>query len=426
MISNVRLFLLSLLQTLKASFWLIPICMLVGALILAFLIVEIDLQIIAGGYDIWPELRLSVAGAREIVSTIAGSMITVASLVFSMTLVALSLVTQQLGPRILQIFMEDRPTQIMLGLFIATFVFAMVVLGAIGIGQANEFVPKLSVAVAGGLAIVAFTSVILFVHHIARNIQADVVIFNISQKLQHAEEALSNNDKDNAREVEPEQFERILAKLEGRARTISLSHASGYVQYVDNQGALSVAKEHGLTIALRCRPGHFILKGRPLLIAAPASEIDDELAEKLEQIVQIGSQRTRVQRVEFEMLALVEIALRALSKGINDPFTAISCIDRISEGLAKIMKYHPDFQILYGENDTPRVLSYPQTFEHFLKKTCEPILNAAADIPLVLDRLEHMLEELKALGAREKRINAIDEQLAKLNNLQQKASLPTG
>jgi len=413
---DIRPFLASLFQKLQGSFWLIPICMVIATLILAPLIVQLDLALADTSSNLlWPAFLLSVDGAREILSAIAGSMITVASLVFSMTLVALSLVTQQLGPRILQIFMEDRPTQIMLGLFIATFLFAMVMLGAVGIGRADDFIPRIGVTLAAILAVLAFGAVILFIHHIARNIQADVVIFNTAEKLQNATDALSREGSaDKTEWVEKDRFHEILDELERNASTIKLGHRSGYVQYVNNETALNLATEHDLQIALRCRPGHFILRGRPILVASPASRVDDDLAVKLEAIVQIGPQRTRVQRVEFEMLALVEIALRALSKGINDPFTAISCIDRLSEGLAKLMQQHPDYRLVCGKDDTVRVLDYPQTFEQYLDRTCDPIRHSASDTPMVLERLEQMLEDLRSISQHAVQKAALDDQLVKV------------
>ncbi|NJM33652.1 MAG: DUF2254 domain-containing protein [Rhodomicrobium sp.] len=416
-LSRIRPLLLNLFYSLKASFWLIPILMLAGALLTAPAIVRLDVWLAANtASPLWQGFKLSPDGAREILSVIAGSMITVASLVFSMTLVALSLVSQQLGPRIPQIFMEDRPTQVMLGLFIATFLFALAVLGSLGIasGGDRDFVPRISVLIAAILAVFSFVAIILFIHHIARSIQADIVVFNTAQKLQSAIGSMAHDCGETAMWLNREEFEALSAAVERNACDVKLSRRSGYVQYVDEEGALALAKEHDVRIALRCRPGHFVLRGRPLLLASPADRIEDELREKLESLIHLGELRTREQRVEFEMLALVEIALRAISPGINDPFTAISCIDRLSEALANLMERDNGYRVLTDKDGDQRVLCYPQTFEHYLDSTFDPIRHAAADIPMVLDRIEHTLKELQAIAAKEMQARALGDQLGLL------------
>jgi len=399
-------------QQLKASFWLIPLCMVGAALILGPAVVEYDLsRADSPDNGLIPGLRLSEEGARMILSAIAGSMITVASLVFSMTLVALSLVAQQLGPRILQIFMEDRPTQIMLGLFIATFLFAMVVLGSVGFGSGDSFIPTFGVFLSGFLAVVAFIAVILFIHHIAQQIQADVVIHKTAQKLQAAADELVEEAKNNsAKSVDKARFDELQNNFEKDARHVFAKRRSGYVQQIDTVKLMGLAGEHDLQIILLCRPGEFVLNGRPLLTATPAANLDDDIAGKLQHAVLIRPQRTREQHVEFEMLALVEIALRALSKGINDPFTATSCIDWLSVGLAKLMSRYPDYQIHCDDDDRTRVLEHPQTFERYLKRTINPIREAASDVPLVLRRLDQALTDLRAIADHDAQIRALDEQ----------------
>jgi uncharacterized membrane protein len=413
MFSNPRAFLINLVQSMKASFWLIPLCMLVASLIFALIVVEYDLYLAAEGERfILPKLRLSTEGARMILSAIAGSMITVASLVFSMTLVALSLVASQLGPRILQIFMEDRPTQVVLGLFIATFLFAMIVLGSVGFGRGDEFIPTLGVIVSGGLAVIAFVGVILFVHHIARQIQADVVIHQTSDKLLAAAKNWSKDTENGAVEwVDREKYEELRDAFADETCQVSIGPSSGYVEYIDTRQAVHLAKEHNLKITLLHLPGEFMIAGRPVMKVSPARRVTDKISKKLKAIVQLGDQRTREQRVDFEMLALVEIALRALSKGINDPFTAISCINWLSAGLAKLMDRYPDYRVHCDADERIRVLEAPQTFAHYLEKTFSPIRVAATDLPMVLDRLRDAVADLQAIAIHQPHQHALDEQM---------------
>jgi uncharacterized membrane protein len=339
-------------------------------------------------------------------------MITVASLVFSITLVALSLVAQQLGPRILQIFMEDRQTQIMLGLFIATFILALIVLASVGSGQGREFVPVISLIVTGVLAVIAFVAVILFIHHIARQIQADVIIYQTSQKLRAAaEDEIGEEVNSGAESVEADEFAELRESFMEDACEIPIKERSGYVQFIDYKAAMKCASDSDVRLTLVCKPGQFIIGGRPVMMAAPAGNVDDELKKDLQSTVALTGLRTREQHIEFEMLALVEISLRALSKGINDPLTAISCIDWLSAGLAKLMNRYPEFLVHRDENGTVRILEYPSTFERYLKKTFDPIRQAAGEVPIVLERLEHSLLELKQIAKHQTQIDAIAEQL---------------
>jgi uncharacterized membrane protein len=413
MLSSLRPLLTKIILGLKASFWLIPLVMVVVSLVVAPVIIEYDLflaQRSTGLPDFFPPI--STEGAKMILSAIAGSMITVASLVFSITLVALSLMAQQLGPRILQIFMEDRPTQIMLGLFIATFIFAIIVLGSVGFGEGQKFIPLIGVLVTGALAVIAFVAVILFIHHIARQIQADIVIHQTSVKLRKATDDLLEDDKSAGSEcVDAAEYASLREEFGEDAREILISDRSGYVQFIDFEAAMKCAHENDVRLLLLCRPGHFILGETSIMLAEPAASVDDKLAKNLQSFVTLSGRRTRVQHVEFEMLALVEIALRALSPGINDPFTAISCIDWLSEGLAQLMRRYPDFRIHRDEQDKIRILEYPQTFERYLKKTLNPIREAASDIPIVLERLEHSLTQLKQLARHSSQIDTIDELL---------------
>jgi uncharacterized membrane protein len=307
--------------------------------------------------------------------------------------------------------MEDRPTQVVLGLFIATFLFAMIVLGSVGFGRGDEFIPTLGVIVSGGLAVIAFVGVILFVHHIARQIQADVVIHQTSDKLLAAAKNWSKDTEDGAVEwVDREKYEELRDAFAGETREVSIGRWSGYVHYIDTRQAVHLAKEHDLKITLLRLPGEFMIAGHPIMTVSPASRVTDEIAEKLKEIVQLGDQRTREQRVDFEMLALVEIALRALSKGINDPFTAISCINWLSAGLAKFMDRYPDYRV-HGADDRIRVLEAPQTFEHYLHNTLNPIRVAATDIPMVLDRLRDVVADLQTIAIHETHQRALDEQM---------------
>ena len=391
----------------KSSFWFVPGLITLAALIAAPLSLQADFAI---GRDVltnWlPGPQITQEGARMVLSTVAGSMMTVASLVFSMTLLALSLVSQQLGPRVLQFFMEDGATKVVLGAFIATFLFALIVLGTVGSGQSGEFVPRLSVFLTGVFAIIAFVLVIYFVHHISTQIQADVIVAKLGQQLTAAVTDLLENRSGGVELLSHAEYKELDDIDEDQARTIT-SNDAGYVASIDEMTCLAVATEHDLRVRMNCRPGHFVLENEPILHAEPRDNIDDKVADALRAVFGIQTRRTREQHVEFEMNALVEVALRALSAGINDPYTAMACIDRLVEGMVLLLSSGPDLRVLRSEEGVVRVFLYPQEYEHFMNTAFHPIRQAAKTQPQVLLHLLGAIRELATFTQTEQQRTAI-------------------
>lgn len=381
----------SWLISIRGSFWFFPGILVVLALVSSIGLVNLDetgwARDIAGAL---PLPHTGIEGARLVVSTIAGSMITVASLVFSLTLIALTLMSQQLGPRLLPIFMNDRITQIVLGYFVATFLFALVVLSTIGSGEKGEFLPQLSVHLTSLLAIIAFGLMIYFVHHIARSIQADAVIARLADKLDSAIEQQSDiggtarDRTDIADDWAPDS--------EGAAQQLPAPR-SGYIQLIEYAAAVEFAADLGVVVRFVRGPGHFVIEDVSLADVFGAELDEDQLAHLCETVV-IGSQRTPAQQLEYEFNALLEVAVRALSPGVNDPFTAMTCIDHLTDSLVKIMQ-RPDLAAWIGDADgEPRVYPYERTFEHYMSQVMHPLRQAAANMPQVLLRIAYTLDTL--------------------------------
>ena len=345
--------LLQIYFNLRSSFWLIPMLMAVAGLLLAYATLYIDETAIGRNISGWlPVPQINVAGSRQIVSTVAGSVITVASLVFSLTFVALTLMSQQLGPRILVLFMDDRPTQLIIGFFVATFLYALMVLATIGTGAIENFAPQFSIYMVCFLAIFTFGLVIYFVHHIAQSLQADNVIATLGRELSSAIEQSLLSDTDECKDQQPEyqsgEEHQALREIGKPIR----SRRSGYVQLVDYKAAVALAEEHDAVIRFPCRPGHFLISSAVVARVTSSSFLDDELNDQFCDLVQIGSQRSQAQYAEFEFNALVEVALRALSPGVNDAYTAIACINEITDGLARILRGRRRLDALMSDNGT--------------------------------------------------------------------------
>jgi uncharacterized membrane protein len=260
-------------------------------------------------------------------------MVTIASLTFSITTVALQQASSQFGPRLLHNFMRDRGNKIVLGTFISSFTFCLLVLRSVNGTDSDRFVPHLSVTVglASGLAGVGV--LIYFIHHAAASLQAEYVIARVSAELDTAMDRLFPERLGDANETADE------AELpDDFPSGAGLVPAAGndYVQAIDLPALVRLAAAHGLVLKLDRRPGQFVIRGGALARAWPAARVNREVIEAVRRAFYLGPRRTLFQDAEFAVDQLVEVAVRALSPGINDPFTAMACVDRIGAALCEL------------------------------------------------------------------------------------------
>ena len=351
-------------ESLHSSFWFVPTLMVVLAIGLSFVTIGIDqtLETDLIGSLGWA-YALGPNGSRAILSAIAGSMVTVATTAFSITIVALQLASSQFGPRLLRNFMQDTGNQIVLGTFISTFVYSLMVLRTINGVAENEFVPHIAVTCGIGLAIASIGVLIYFIHHAATSIQVDHVISNVGRELDEAIDRLFPNKMGRGASKcrrEPMTSD-IPANFERDACPIQAARSS-YIQAIDTNQLLQTAKEGNLLLRLQQRPGDFVVKGSPLTLVYPADAVCKKLTEQINDAFVLGSQRTDQQDIEFSINQLVEIAVRALSPGINDPFTAIRCIDQLSAALCHLAQKEIPSAYRYDDQDKLRVVAEPVTF----------------------------------------------------------------
>jgi uncharacterized membrane protein len=345
-------------EALSSSLWFVPSVMTLVALGLALGSVALD-DALPGStewaYGGGPE------GAREVLGAIAASMITVAGVAFSITIVALTLASQQFGPRLLRNFMRDRGNQVVLGTFIATFTYCLIVLRTIR-SSGTEFVPHISVTSAILLALASLGVLIYFIHHAAVSIQAPEVIALVANDLDHAINRLFPEKLGYPPEENDDQSAREIAKdFDQQADTIA-SMRSGYLQSIDNNQLMKIATENDLVLRLEHRPGDFVIKGNELVKVRPRGRANDELAGKITDAFILGTQRTHMQDVEFSVHQLVEVAVRALSPGVNDPFTAVTCIDRLGAALCLLAQRSIPSPFRFDAKHQLRVIARAVTF----------------------------------------------------------------
>ncbi|MBN1965219.1 MAG: DUF2254 domain-containing protein [Anaerolineae bacterium] len=344
-------------EQLQATYWLLPALLNLLAVLLSLVTISLDRALMAldAAYLPW----LSVGGpdgARTMLSTIAGSMITIAGVTFSITTVALSLASSQFGPRLLRNLMRDRGNQLVLGTFIATFMYCLLVLPTVPEGSDARSVPHVSVAVGVLLAVASLGVLVYFFHHFAVSIQADQVIANVGQEL---ERAIVRFFPEYPAERAPGRSIRwtddLPANFEEAASRLGARH-SGYVQAIDYAGLMRLAVEHDLVVRVNCRPGDFVARASTSALIWPGEGLDEDLATRIDNAFILGTQRLQTQDVEYAVNQLVEIAVRALSPGVNDPFTAMACIDQLSTALVRLAERNLPAPYRYDEANRLRLV----------------------------------------------------------------------
>lgn len=371
----------SLWRALQGSLWFLPSLMLCASVAAAVGLVELQSTVDVDLSQRWPRLfGASAEGARGMLSAIATSMVTVAGVVFSITVVALSLAASQYSPRVLRNFMSDRATQAVLGAFVSIFAYCLVVLRTVRGPDEGAFVPSL--AVLGGMAM-AFVGVFLliyFVHHVASTIQVSSILERIAEETTSAIERLFPDT------LGSPAGEAAAAPSDAAAAAILFAPATGYLVSVDGDSLLACAEQRSLVVELLPQIGDFVVADLPLLRVAPAAALDDAARRALRTCFAIDRQRTVEQDAPFGLQQIVDIGMKALSPGVNDPTTAIACIDHLSALLAAMAdrRLPPPCRATGG---VVRVVARGPDFDSMLSLAFDAIGEHAADHAEVRERL---------------------------------------
>jgi uncharacterized membrane protein len=335
----------------------------------------------------------SADAARQILTSLAAAVITVVGVVFSITIVTLTLASTQFGPRMLRNFIRDRGTQLTLGTFVATFVYSVLVLASIGTGSHGDFVPHISVTVTLGLMVADLGVLIYFIHHTAISIQLPQVIAGIAGDLTEAiAEQGSGNSEPHAKSG-PTATE-LVAKAE-REGGVLLAPDSGYVQFIKHQNLVKLATAADAVINLEHRPGHFVVRGQRFATVWPPGAAP-MVRQALGGAHIVGPHRTLTQDVSFGIDQLVEIGLRALSAAVNDTFTALTCIDWLGENLCKIVtEWHPA-RVHRDSQGFIRVIAPEPAYDRLVQRSFEKIRQSSLGMPAVMIRLLEALARIMA------------------------------
>lgn len=379
---------------LRESFWLLPSLMAAGAIALSFGLTRLDAAVDDQTYRRLDWIYLfGPEGARSILSAIASSMITVAGLTFSITMLTLQLASSQFGPRLLRNFLRDRGNQLVLGTFIATFLYCLLVLRTVKGVEGSSFVPHVSVAVGILMSIASLAVLIYFIHHTAHSIRVESILASLAAETGAAIERLFPEKLGREAPAETE-LRRPLAPADVATARVIRPERSGYVQMVDGEGLMTRAVALDIVVHLAVAPGAFVTPDDVLMTAAPGSGVDPAAAEGLRATLVIGEERTPTQDLAFSIRRIVEIAQRALSPSVNDPTTAIYCIDRLGEALARLAgRQMPGAHRLDAEGRL-RVVAQPVSFGALANEAFAAVARYGISDADVVRALLHTLERL--------------------------------
>jgi len=338
--------------------------------------------------------------ALSILSGIASSIMTVVSIVFAILLMTLTLASTQFSPRILVSFVRDRATQWTLGIFLGTFSYCMAALPSVR-SLPKPYVPVLTLLIAMVLALVCVGWLIFFINHISRSISVNHIVDRIAGEALLVIDQLMPHPRGSY-----EGSEQATPPHQGKERVI-VSRKSGYVRFVDVAFLVECAKTFGVQITLDRRVGHFVPAGAPLLRVVDAGRVTLEREARLLTAIDIGPTRTLQQDVEFGVIQIVDIALRAISPAVNDPTTAINCIDQLSRIMIVWTSRAAPPSRLYAPPYVLRVVVPWISYEGLLDTAFEQIRHyAKSDIAVSL-RLLRAFDDMVLAGASHKEIQSL-------------------
>ncbi|MDC0116019.1 DUF2254 domain-containing protein [Octadecabacter sp.] len=357
-----RAFVKKLVEDVQASYWFIPTVLAVAATVIAQATLYID-----NAHTPLPETWRStnIEAARATLSVISQSMIGVAGVMFSMTIVAVSFASGNFGPRLIGNFMRDRGNQWSLGILIATFIYSLLILRAVdspmgGNSGTDAFVPHLSLLVSFVLTAMSIAAMIFYVHHIPETINVSNISADLGKRLRQsvvARIAAQDDDVDDADISFPDR---------SADATITLT-SDGYLQRWDRDQLVKIAQDHDVLIEVEFGAGDFVTQYSPIVSIWGTRDIDDDLRSAVRDSFAVGESPTERQNLLFIVEQLVEMIARALSPGVNDPYTAINCLNWLYTGLVTAATHgdglhpRPQGRVRYPIVDFSRLLEVSVT-----------------------------------------------------------------
>ncbi len=403
-------------NNLRSSFWFIPSLIVVLNIALAIGLIELEIMMPDFIIVKWAHFfGAGAEGARGMMTTIAGAMISIVGVTFSIILVVLALASNQYSSRILRNFIRSRDTQVVLGVFSGIFTYCIVILRAIRSGEEGSFVPNLSVFFGFILALLGVGVLIYFIHHIATSIQANNIIAAISDETSEAFDLLfPENEESNSKS--PEEMKSYIERFTWLEIN---SEKTGYIQNVDSPKLLDLTHKKNVIIKLEHEIGDFVIKNTPLFSIANLEAPDGKIISELLSTFTIHLSRTVEQDPKFGIRQIVDIGLKALSPGINDTTTAVTCIDYLTGILTQIAPRQMPSPYKF-HNGELRIIVNTLEFDKLLCESFDQIRNFSRGNTAMIFSLYKSFEIISKFTMDKNRREALSKQAAITNELAEK------
>lgn len=405
----------SLWERLSSSFWFIPAILTAAGFLLSLVTQPLD-RVLQGTLNSLPTvISGGSSGASSVLSAISGSLITVIATVFSLTIVTLTLVSGQYSPRLLRSFMGDRGLQVVLGAYIGTFVYSLMILRLISIssGEASGFNPAVSVAVAIILALLCVSLLIYFINHVAQIIQSSSIVLMAHGDTMGLVSGLDDHEESSDKIRDPEEHP-DWAGLLAETPDVVRAKSSGYVENMNFEGILeAVVDEETKVVEIPFGPGNFVSAGLPIAKTWPRrdGELGQDVERQANRAFVFSKERSFQQDLAFGLRQLSDIALKGLSPGINDPTTAMQAMDRMEAILIALGQKSLPRRVQRREVNETEVLvkvGYP-TFDELVGLSFDQVRRAAftSGQVAVLERLLEILDRALQTNSSDERQQAL-------------------
>jgi uncharacterized membrane protein len=390
----------ALLDRLRTGFWAVPTLLVVGAVVLALATVRLD-RALADDFGGRITFGAGADGAREVLSAITTSMITFTGLVFSITIVVLSLTSSQFSPRVLRTFLRDRQTQVSLGIFIGTFVYAVLVLRTVSGLPDDTFVPAVATSMGVVLLLASVGAFVAYIHHVTSMIQISSILASIAGETRHAlERELPTGLPETPVVVRP--YGVPVAELP--------APRSGVLVDVDVDRVVRQARTADLVLVSHLHYGAFVPQGAPLVSVhrGDATALD---AHAVVRHFSLKQERTMLRDVAFGFRQLADITAKALSPGINDPTSAVQALDGLHDLLRRLATRSLPTGVYADDEGQIRLYLPAPAFEDFLALALDEAEQYGADSIQVQQRITALLDDLRAAALPEHRA-AVEKRIA--------------
>lgn len=401
-------------RDIRGSLWFVPAVEVVLAIAGSTLTLWLD-----AAHADWLSERLPVIfggtaeGARTLLSAIAGSVISVVAVIFSVTMIALQQASSQYTPRVLRTFMQDRGNQIVLGTYIATFTYALLVLRQVRseTDSVARFTPSLSIFVTIVLSLVALALLVYFIHHTARSLQVSFVIRAIRSELDTAlEQTFEHRGHADAKPS----YEDAVGSTQHRRRgeeCVVRAERDGYLRTIDDDSLVREAGEENALLFVPVRVGEYVLRGSVLARFWTSGGASEGRRERIGDCFMIHQERRTSDDPLFGIRQLADIGLKALSPGINDPTTAEDAIDALGSVVAFLLDRATPPALLYVDNGGC-LLRRVRTFDEYVEECFSQIRRAARTQPHVLEHMLDLLAQLAERAPSPERVAPLERQMS--------------